>query len=754
MLNGRGRARHGNQRGQAMVLFAILLPLIMMIGSFVITVGNWWVHKRHLQTQVDAAAFAGGTEFWGCASLLDPTTANKAIKARALEYAGDFLRPPSSIDPLFSGPVRNPQVQQPDDVRVVLNSATWWSQANPSTDGTGYDDTIDLDGDPLTPGDPCSTKSLDVKATDDEAPTLWGWLPFVASPKTKARVEIRQVVEMSGMLPFAVPEIDPAAVVALFVNEDAPAGSAIVDWQRLIEQDDPSLPWSEWVTPVAEESTVINRPNTGVVILVSKNDPMPGVSADLDATCNPPGGAGLIKCYGGAAPTSGISFIHGYDGQNGTLSNPVVKSVSLYPIGCTTPPDYSAPYFTNQGDCSAEVRAEIDFGPGAASPPTAAPTCAIVEASPGGTMTWTGSYWSTTINLPAASGRTVVDIDWWSGERPPPPPGGGCGNKNQHPNRGTFSKVAAPYVADDASGPIEYLQLLAFTGPGGTGTPLIPANSVEYNSNTKYYSVTVGVKKPLQIIPPTDPPLLLRFASKSGSLNQALDCDAGIVFVDEIADGCRTRYRLNYYDWDGDGPNGTPYTWQDILCTAYPSPSDLPPPWFVPPPGEVAPNCVAAKTGDVVAMRQGLFERFQTNPNAPAGANGCYENNWPQVSADIPAWIASGGPASDPRYITLIITDITASTGQGAENEPVKYFGGFYAVGWDIGPAGGGNQTGCPTLAGWDGNAPHPLGLSAERDNGDVWGYFINFVVPLEADPSDTLCNFDEIGTCVAVLVE
>ena len=127
-LSARGSAK---ERGQVVVVFALLIPVIFALGAIVLDVGNWYVHKRHLQTQVDAAAFAGAHEFFGCSPLIEdpPVTANKSIKAHALEYAGDTLRPPSSVDPMFSTTtVRNTQVQEPDDVRAVINSATWWAQ--------------------------------------------------------------------------------------------------------------------------------------------------------------------------------------------------------------------------------------------------------------------------------------------------------------------------------------------------------------------------------------------------------------------------------------------------------------------------------------------------------------------------------------------------------------------------------------------------------------------------------------------------
>ena len=176
------------------MLVALLLPIFMVLAAIVLDVGNWYVHKRHLQTMVDAGAFAGATGFVGCSAVTgDPLSANAAIRASALEYAGDTAR---------SASTRNLQVKEWDDVRVVLNSDRFWQDGDPA-DGTGLDDTLDLDGDPTTPGDPCSARTLDVKATDDDAPLLFGLIPLNVSPKAKARVEIQQIEAQSGMLPWS-----------------------------------------------------------------------------------------------------------------------------------------------------------------------------------------------------------------------------------------------------------------------------------------------------------------------------------------------------------------------------------------------------------------------------------------------------------------------------------------------------------------------------------------------------------------------
>ena len=56
------------------------VPSSSTIGSIVVSVGNWYVLKRHLQTQVDAAALAGGPAFTGCGQ--DPARRTSRSRSR------------------------------------------------------------------------------------------------------------------------------------------------------------------------------------------------------------------------------------------------------------------------------------------------------------------------------------------------------------------------------------------------------------------------------------------------------------------------------------------------------------------------------------------------------------------------------------------------------------------------------------------------------------------------------------------------
>ena len=69
------------QRGAIAITVGLLFPALLGFGVLAVDVGNWYVHKRELQTQADAAALAGAGSFkYPCD--------NSPISAAAESYAG------------------------------------------------------------------------------------------------------------------------------------------------------------------------------------------------------------------------------------------------------------------------------------------------------------------------------------------------------------------------------------------------------------------------------------------------------------------------------------------------------------------------------------------------------------------------------------------------------------------------------------------------------------------------------------------
>jgi Flp pilus assembly protein TadG len=54
------KARWMSERGQHMVQFALMLPVLIAFMGLVIDVGNAYAHQRRVQNAADAAATAGG----------------------------------------------------------------------------------------------------------------------------------------------------------------------------------------------------------------------------------------------------------------------------------------------------------------------------------------------------------------------------------------------------------------------------------------------------------------------------------------------------------------------------------------------------------------------------------------------------------------------------------------------------------------------------------------------------------------------
>ena len=724
--DGRGRSR---ESGQVVVLFALLLPVFLLMGAIVMDIGNWYIHQKHLQTQVDAAAFAAGTKFSGC--FADQVAANTAIRSEALAYAGDTNRDPAAM---------NLQVQEPSDIHVLLNSERYWVEGDAVDDATlssTLDNSITYPGDPFPPpsdpSDPCETRFLDVKGTDFDLPDIWGWIPLTPDAKRHARVEIRKVKAVSGILPFAVPEVEPGAVAAIFVDEDAPVGNEVLSASEISQNPSPGSPLDKFNVygGLVGGVHLTGRDNVSVIILVSKTsvpDPaLPGTGGSLADACGQTG----VRCYAGSGKQNGLALVHGYESGGGPT--PILRRVDL--SGCG-PPGYplnlSSPYFSLTGDCSIAVSAEIDFG--SAINPQARLHDNTGCTGGGEPMSQSGSSWTAPATLPEPSkfvGQVPFTISWKDG-----PGGWTCFDG------GT---IARPYVANGKAGPIEYLSL---DWADGNGTFFSNAYSLPKEPGMQPYTfmVTVGLRPPLRQSTLNDQPLLVRFATEDDpSLTQSIDCDIDSYAYPspydsmpkdaaEIAHGCVTPYAEN----------------ETLDCSDY-SFGDLPPD---PAPAlDGATDCAQSKNGQVSSLRQGISARFESP---------CTPNYWPDppiTPEKIDALMENFD--TDKRLVTLLVTEYGAFAGTGSTIVPIKYFAGFYITGWDYS-----HQTpGCPDPDGpfmpLRGNDPHPIYGTAYQlnkphlDDGDLWGYFVTPVIPAPAgSASDELCAFDELRICIAVLVE
>ncbi len=701
MLSRLARRLATEEEGALFALFAVASVAILIIVAFVVDVGNWQTHRRHLQLQVDDGAFAAGQFFTGC--FQDPITSNANIAREARKFSGDPTFS-SRYPGVPTGPY-NGQISEPSRVRIALNSDSY-----PLPDVDAWNPLSATD-----PNTPCNRLYIDVKATDIGVKSFFGGvIPKAVNPTditAHARVEIQQIESLKGFLPWAIPEVDPKHVAVIFVNESngelIRAFELTKDPTTTVKNGEPVTLWN------GSQPNLDINPRTGMIVVTSRlgsdtSDPPFSVGGSLDTICSQP----KTVCYSDDAtpisPTSGLIFIRANRAASGGQWNaPVLGAVSMSPGTCT---EDSAPYFLTKADCSPGITATVDFGSACGSDPSKAPCKASVTASGAGCGDLTfqsGQTWTGTCNVSAGSGQNPVTLSWRS-ENPD-----SKGTPKSASGSFPDGTVARPYASDDNSDPIAYVNVVPNPASGAGRQPV---------------SVSVGVPPSLQVSGKLDPPILLRFKERNGPDTQQVDCDHAPIGPDEeVANGCQTTYKI-----DADETCDEPYNQGSVL----------PPTTFDPSP---IPSCAAKRGGTVVSMDKGLAERWE-NPARPYGA--CPPNNWPDnASEPIPG-------SDDPRWVVLIVTEDDAFKAPPGQDPvvPIVKWAGFYVTGWDIS-----SQTkGCPDNPATpkiDGNDPHPLGYDSRNDNGDVWGHFVNFVPLLPGiTPSGKQCNFSEVGICTAVL--
>jgi len=493
-----------SERGAALPWFVLWLPVLVLFVVFVLDVGNWFEHKRHLQMQADAGALAGAAFLSNC-----PNTAPASATAR--RYAGDPT----------SGAAYNSQIggASRGQVTVLINSKTY------AVGGPPPDDT----------GDMCGTMTLDVKLTEANVPLFFripSLMSRLAAINARARVRAFGMASSKGSLPIAAPEVDPTHVAVSFVNETT--GGEIA--RRELTNTGTANGLEIWDNVASPLSVPIATDKIGVRVIMAQ--------AGNSLTCNPP----LVACYDSGSP-DGILYVRGYSTGGSAVSPnpPIARDVILINGSCADP------YFTSAtATCTVGVSANVDFGSTATDQSTVGGVSAVINGvtrnlifdSTSRRWISNGSGQAPFFSVPATVGPLDVTLNW--ARKTGTFNGTTC--TTGRPCTGTFGVVQRVFSADNVrSGPIKLAQVWE--------NGMFWANSFPQGT-TRNLVVKIGLTPDLRTAQSvSDPAVSLRVVG--GSQNQTLDCEppgyepsdpvgmSKTRLADELAFGCAPRYTQN-----------------------------------------------------------------------------------------------------------------------------------------------------------------------------------------------------------------
>lgn len=611
-----------DDNGAVLIMVALMLPVLVSFSGLVLDVGNWYAHKRHLQTQADAGALAGAGKY----RVPCDASVNADIKATAGRYSG-----PSSEYPAVTG--YNPQIGKTptDKVHIQINKPTWYDQTSP------VDDTV-------SPDDPCGPNKpmVDVKMTETDLPWFLK-LAQVNFINTHARVEIRKKVTSTGSIPVGVPEVDPKSVKAVFVDESD--GTVIAE--RLLGKVGTSAGVSTFNNdglagrPGPVSVDIGARTNIGVRIVLSGSS---------STNCVDP----LVTCYD-TGSDKGLAFIRGWSsataGGATSLTPPQARDVRLFGDGCEDG------YFTAKAaayPCTVNVGAVVDFGAEFATSrvlakKTSDPDSKAVELSAPADAAglWTGGG----ISVSAEQGPVTIDLLWKTGC--PTDRTQSCSAKPTLIGTGKQQRTFSGSLA--RSGPLNFVRVSKNGIPGANSFENCATGSCPHD-----LVVTIGVRGGLGLAQPGDDPVVLKVAAGpgGGSLTQALDCDQDLNNIkSELAYGCTTGYTKNTGE----------------LCPL--SSQALDDQFGVNPPNEWP--CVGTNQGAAVGqVSKGLNLRVFGDENATSSACPSGPNKWPNYPPSdkriVQLFVTPFGAFNGQGDTTVAVTDFADFYVTGWHNGPCQ----------------------------------------------------------------------------------
>jgi hypothetical protein len=693
------------ERGAVVAWVVLWVPLLIVVATFVIDVGNWWTHRRHLQNQVDAGALAAG------ASYVLPTcqsnsTVQDTISDEAMSYSGTTRR----ISPGNSPTTRNSQLSNSSNVFVTINSTSYWDgpSSGPAPDYS--------DG-----GGPCFTHTTDikglwtdVKATERNLPWL---IPFAGSlvPRiqARARVAVKKADIFGGNLPLAIPDVNPTRVRAQLVDECTGNVLGTIDRTRT----DPAQ--QDLWTGTSPSAVTFPGPSGSCTGPNARNGRV-SVRAILAGGTNINCGQSLVECYDGLFNTRVYSTPAAPQNDPGAWAAPSDPVTTFLPYVTTVDLD-SNPlcfgYFTST-NCSATVTVTVVRGANANSF-SVGEFDRMRVAYPGGTVDLTdggGGVFSGSVPLSTGGPYPLsLTYHWQLRQAGPTWRGLTCKGSGSNPCEvtGDFGTIHRAFRAGPTvSGPVNQIELHASSSPFA----LLENVSPGYTDNVSVMMRLSGTLLPQSN--PNDPVVDLRVVG-SGPSTQALDCDPNFNNLrDDFAYGCTPKFKLN--DGTSAAWNPCPTNWSGSAGYTVAQP------W----------QCVHTQSG--VTMGQ-----FVDGMNIRLGnTSGCtHDNNWQYVGSSDPRNPQTNN--TDPRAVNLFLVPYGAFSVSSIQDYPVVNVGLFYVTGYT---GQGSNQDPCRP----------PFGNDDTTNSGDIVGHFFKRVGINDPDlvPTDEACAPNSVTPCVAVLVD
>lgn len=746
------------------------------MGALAIDVAISFVHDRHLQTQADAAAFAGADVMaQGYINGADCATINAAVKATVNQYDGTIGPYNTQAGPNVNG------AGTPDSVVDQINRPQFNGQSLPNPGDTG-----------LT-GKPCEDSAVDVKMTETNVPSFLN--PFSAPHLNKQAQVQAQLVQQANSAPFVLPNVTAPTDVAVFAVSEDPASPALSTDTVLaslgncsdgvaspcLTSSNSGATWSAGNVPLA----VGTRPVSLVVAKKSSAFTSAQVGAvtsgaALASLCSTSG----VSCYDGSDGT-GLTYTRAYSTsasanfpstapvvQDTYLSDPSSDATVCQSSGSTS---LFTGFIAANSTCTLNFSANLNFGSAESCDQLTKTTgnnlgaTLTVTASSGGSTTLTcptagtassgaaGSatgLWksSGTLSVPANTGPVTFDLTWTrsGGGSTFPKAGWETGGNGSTPSQcgggSNLCKNDFNIVQRVFTGAFDQNSALSSKSGPVAGAALTGATG-ELMSTPQNAAVNVGVTVDFQALYDQGSITGASFVDVAYGSNQGnglADCGQGVS--------------------SGNGSNGFDVQENAIAglftCQNYP----------VEPLSFTAANCTNATCPGTVPgskfikwLDGGLSTRIYACPEAnnstpstpqngcatnPLSAAACqaHPNYWSTQNAlsDVEA------NTSDTRLMTVMITD-SGNLANGNSSTPVRDYAEFYVTGWTGDPCSG------VSISGQSSNGLHYVSDDkAPTDSaGDFFllGHFIKYFQP-GATGSGQLCTLSSIDNCTLVLTK